>query len=168
MYDVCAVVQRNWNAFLEESAESRANFEFIKAFAAAEGISTPADSDFSARPSADKREIASFLFDQETFACILHLAKLAPILEQAGSLKSKRDRGRPFNPSKNVLKVFVQTFLDTVAKSEGKVTFNKNYETSGTRAMCILAPFLPPSSSKAFSRDAMAEHYKAWKVRTMK
>jgi hypothetical protein len=167
--DVCVVMQKNFNAFLEECAESKAGGEFVKKWAAAvQGTSTPptpASPVSFGGTTTDKTKILSFLFDNKTQACILHLAKLAPILQKKTSVQqnSKRRQGRPPSTKKEILAFFIWMFLDTVVSSGGKVSFNRNYETSGTRAMQVLAPFLPPSFPRALSLNVMAEAYQAWK-----
>jgi hypothetical protein len=51
--------------------------------------------------------------------------------------------GRPSSPVSELRHLFVHGLLSSVNEAGGKLTFNKNRETSGTHALRVLAPFLP-------------------------
>jgi class 3 adenylate cyclase len=61
-------------------------------------------------------------------------------------LESKRKRGRPPSPAHPHLYNFVCTFLVMVNQEGGKLSFNKNYPTSGSlvQALALFRPHMPP------------------------
>jgi hypothetical protein len=74
----------------------------------------------------------------------------------------RSSRGRPPSVVADGQRALIWHLLSAVDKAGGKLTFNKNHETSGTRALYILAPCLP-NGFKVIPRDVAAEIYRKWK-----
>jgi hypothetical protein len=148
------------------SVASEANLAAIKRHAAFFNIPLPA-SDEPAVPFPGESERALSLFDDETISHILYLAKIENArLENAQkqSDQDRRRRGRHQTFASGLLVVLIIRLLDSVTKAGGAITFNKNRETSGVRALRILLPFLPPLIPNVLPLEAMAAAYRKWKA----
>jgi hypothetical protein len=91
--------------------------------------------------------------------------ELNSALTEPGSQQRKHPQsGRPPSPVSELRFCFVHSLLSSVDEAGGKLTFNKNHETSGTHALRVLAPFLPYRLIPDYPPlSTLAAYYFQWK-----
>ena len=100
------------------------------------GMPVKKASDLSRRPS-----ITDLLQNDHVLECISFLAKES--LQSPPTLPKRlsRSRGRPESMLSCTRRMVVLGLISSARDAGGKLTFNKNHETNGTRALRVLAPF---------------------------
>jgi hypothetical protein len=125
----------------------------------------PASTDDTDSARSSQGSYVLSLCDAKTLACVDHLVKLKPNIVQARRYPKNvgGGRGRPHLFRTGLVTTFTARLLDAVSQCDGNITFHKNRETNGVRALRLVAPFLPPSFPAEPSLDSMADAFRDWK-----
>jgi hypothetical protein len=131
----------------------------------APNFSKPASTDDTDSARSLQGSYVLSLFDAKTLACVDYLVKLKPNIMQARRYPKNvgAGRGRPHLFRTGLVTTFTARLLDAVSQCDGNITFHKNRETNGVRALRLVAPFLPPSFPAEPSLDSMADAFRDWK-----
>lgn len=117
-----------------------------------------AAAEIAIQPKGDKSEQQRFM------DAVLFLAALeSPPGPHVPELES-RGQGRPPEARTDGRRLLVLGLLDDVDKAGGRLSFNTARETNGTRALRVLAPYLP-KGFVVLPRDGAAASYKEWNAR---
>jgi hypothetical protein len=92
--------------------------------------------------------------------CVSFLAQQPSQFSALPGTHPARSPGRPESVLSGLRRFFVQRLTSLTKEAGGKLTFNKNYETNGTDALGILAPYLPPRLiPQALPLSTLAQYY---------
>ena len=92
--------------------------------------------------------------------CVSLLAKQPSQSPVLSGTQPARSRGRPESVSSGLRRFLVQRLNLLTKEAGGKLTFNNSYETNGTDAPGILAPYLPPRLiPQALPLRSIAKYY---------
>jgi hypothetical protein len=146
-----------------DHAELEKRRQFLDKYAADLATPSPTTIDAQCEPTTVRRSNVLELLDHKVLTFVLYLADQARTAPMFPTLL--RGRGRPVSLVTDSRRILIHELLDDVDKAGGKLTFNKNRVTSGTRALCILAPFVPEGLiPKALPLRTLAGNFKEWKA----